>query len=51
MSKKLTITERLITLEILMKNHLEHHKNLLKYFIAPIMVGIILILAKLCFWS
>ena len=51
MGKKCTITERLVRLEVLMANHLKHHENLLKYFIAPILVGVLLILAKVVFWS
>jgi len=51
MSKKLTLSERITSLEVLMKNHLKHHENLLKYFVSPIIVGLVLILAKLFFWS
>jgi len=51
MGKKCTVTERLVRLEVLMSNHLKHHENLLRYFIAPIIVGLMLILVKLFFWS
>jgi len=47
MAKKLTLSERITKLEVLMCNHLKHHENLLKYFVSPIIVGLLIIIAKL----
>jgi len=51
--KNLTITERLIKLEVLMTNHLRHHEGWIKFFLFPILVlvsvSFILQLTKIIF--
>ena len=51
LSQDRVLLERILKLEVLMQNHLKHHENLLHYFIFPLLVGLIVILAKLFFWS
>ena len=37
-----SLFERLVKLETLMENHLAHHESWIKYFLFPILVGVIL---------
>ncbi|MEO0166597.1 MAG: hypothetical protein ABIL39_10730 [candidate division WOR-3 bacterium] len=45
--KEPTLKERIIKIEILMQNHLEHHKNIMRYLLFPILVGMALTIFKL----
>lgn len=44
------ILERLARLETLMENHLDTHSTVVKYFMAPIAVGVVLLLLKAYIW-
>ena len=44
-----SLRERMIAIEILLSNHLKHHETINKVLLLPILVGIVLILAKIWF--
>ncbi len=47
--RKLTIIERLIKIETLLENHLKHHEHFEWFFLLPLFVGLLLLIAKVYF--
>ena len=44
--KNLTIRERLVKIETLLAHHLKHHEQITIVILAPILVGVILLLLR-----
>lgn len=44
------ILERLARLETLMENHLDTHSTIVKFFLAPLVIGVVLLLLKAYVW-
>ncbi len=40
------ILERLVRVEILLKNHLKHHDMYLKFVLFPILIGVVLLVVE-----
>ena len=40
--KQPTIRERLAVIEAMFTNHLKHHENIIKWYLAPTLVGIVI---------